>query len=224
MNPIVKKVLNIALDVLIAILVIFAVLISMVAISSNANNNVPSVFGYSPFSVQTGSMEPNISKGDYILVEPCDAANLAEGDVISFFAIEQNKKIVKTHRIIDVVKVDGSVLYQTKGDANAVPDDVLVSSGDVVGKFNGKVIPFMGTVMNVLSSKWGFFFIILVPILLFTVYQVYRLIATVLYNKKVEMASFAADRASDDVKEAIIAEYLAKQETDNQSKQDEISE
>ena len=68
MNPVMKKILNIALDVVIAILVIFAVFISMVAVSSNANQNVPQVFGYSPLSVQSGSMSPTFDEGDYIFV------------------------------------------------------------------------------------------------------------------------------------------------------------
>jgi len=211
MNPVVKKTLNIALDVVVAILVIFAVLISMVAISSNANNNVPNVFGYSPFSVQTGSMEPTISEGDYIFVEKCDTAALQKGDIIAFFSLEQGQKIIKTHRIEAVVTAEGSVMYQTKGDHNPTTDDVLVSQNDVIGKYTGFAIPLMGDVMDFLSSKWGFFCVILLPILLFTIYQIYRLISTVMHNKKVDMANDVADLASEDVKEAIIAQYLAQQ-------------
>ncbi len=231
MNPVVKKILNIALDVVIAILVVFAVLISMVAISSNANNNVPNVFGVTPFSVQSDSMEPTFNVGDYIFVKACDskaAAQLQSGDVISFFALDENgKRFINTHRIVSVVQSDSSVLYETKGDNPKYGvDDVLVSSSDVIGKFTGTKIPFLGRVMDFLSTKWGFFCIVLLPILAFTVYQIYRLIATVLYNKKVEMAQDVAENASDDVKEAIIAAYLAQQEEDAQpsEEQDKISE
>ncbi len=219
MNPILKKSLNIVLDIVIAVLVVFAVLISMVAISSNANNNIPNLFGYSPFSVRTNSMEPTICVGDYIFTQQCDnPAALQKGDIITFYAHvedEESKqlvKIVQTHRINAVIKTDDSVAYETKGDRIDAPvDDVLVYPGDVIGKYTGVRIPYIGKAIEFLSTKWGFFCLVLLPILLFTLYQIYRLISTVVYNKKVEMAQDVAENASEDLKEAIIAEYLAQQ-------------
>ncbi len=237
MNPVMKKILNIALDVVIAILVIFAVFISMVAVSSNANQNVPQVFGYSPLSVQSGSMSPTFDEGDYIFVESFESEDevkqtLKKGDVITFWTYENGQRILNTHRIVTVVDNDGTLFYETKGDANTKADDVLITPGDVVGKYTGTSIPCMGDVMDFLSSKWGFFCVILLPILLFTLYQVYRLVSTIMHNKKVDMANEVAELASDDVKDAIIAQYLEQQAleqqtaqpTEDQQSQDEISE
>ena len=237
MNPVVKKILNIALDVVIAILVIFAVFISMVAVSSNANQNVPQVFGYSPLSVQSGSMSPTFDDGDYIFVDTFENAEeakqtLKKGDVITFWTYENGHRILNTHRIVTVVNHDGFLSYETKGDANSQADDVWITPGDVVGKYTGTSIPYMGDVMDFLSSKWGFFCVILLPILLFTLYQVYRLVSTIMHNKKVDMANQVAELASDDVKDAIIAQYLEQQAleqqtaepTEDQQSQDEISE
>ena len=225
MNQIVKKTLNVVIDVIVAVLVVFAVLISISTITASSNNNIPNLFGYSPFSVQTESMEPTFGPGDYIFVKACDdATTLEKGDIISFLSLVDGQKIINTHRIVDVVTTDNSVLYQTKGDNATEPDESLVAPSDVIGEFTGKYIPGFGNVMDFLSSRWGFFGVVLIPILLFTIYQIYRLIATIQYNKKVELANEVADSTSDDVKEAIIAEYLEKQKAQEQEQQDKTSE
>ena len=56
---------------------------------------------------------------------------------------------------------------------------------------------------------------ILLPVLLFTIYQIYKLIAAILYNHKVDLINAANEATSDEVKEAIIAEYLAKQKKED---------
>lgn len=44
-----------------------------------------------------------------------------------------------------------------------------------MGKYAFK-IPYLGAVMDVLSSTWGFLIIIVLPMLLFFIYQVYHLV------------------------------------------------
>jgi hypothetical protein len=72
----------------------------------------------------------------------------------------------------------------------------------------------------------GFFLVILLPVLLFTIYQIYKLVAVLLHNHKVDMINAVNETASDEVKEAIIAEYLAKQKNEEAEKNntEEIAE
>jgi signal peptidase len=77
----------------------------------------------------------------------------------------------------------------------------------------------LGSVIDYLSTQMGFFLVILLPVLLFTVYQIYKLIAVILYNQKVDVIN-AAETASDEMKEAIIAEYLAKQKKEEVATED----
>jgi len=224
-NKVVNKILNICFDIIIVALVLLAVVISISTFTARSNNGVPDLFGYSPFSVQSGSMEPTIKTGDYIIVERCsreEAENLEKGDIISFHTIIEETVTINTHRIVDVIKDGNITYYQTQGDnkeTNPDPDETLVAPGDVIGIYEGTRIPALGKVMNFLNSKWGFFFVILVPVLLFTCYQVYKLIAAIMHNKKVEMVEDAAEGTSDEVKDRIIAEYLAqqKEEAENNS-------
>lgn len=206
-----KKILDIVIDILIVIIVIFAILVSIVSFTAKSNNNIPRLFGYSTFSVQSDSMEPTIDVGEYIFVEDCDTKSLKEKDIITFRTYDNTGKVfINTHRIVDISDVDGTRRFQTQGDNLDEPDILLVEEGDIIGKYVTGV-PVMGTVMDFLGSKLGFFLVILLPILLYTGYQVYKLIVVILHNKKVDMANEVAAVASDDVKDAIIAEYLAKQ-------------
>jgi signal peptidase len=74
--------------------------------------------------------------------------------------------------------------------------------------------------MDFLSTQLGLFLVILLPVLLFTIYQIYKLISVVMYNKKVDMINAVNENTSDEVKEAIIAEYLAKQKKEEVAQED----
>lgn len=109
---------------------------------------IPTVFGYGFAAVETGSMEPAIGKGDFIVVKAEDT--YSEGDVITFLDAEQG--VYVTHRIIQVSPSG----YTTKGDANNVQDAFTVPHGAVVGRVAASV-PALGTVIGFLQTPAGLF-------------------------------------------------------------------
>lgn len=112
------------------------------------NDKVPSILGYKPFIVLSGSMETEIHKGDLIIVKEVDPAELVLEDVIAFRDAEET---ITTHRIIDIVEKDGITYFITKGDNNTSQDQNLVEFGDVEGIYVGR-IPNVGNIMNSLSE------------------------------------------------------------------------
>ena len=222
MNKVIKAIGAAIVDILIVVLILFSVVISISSITSRANNGVPDVFGFTPFSVQTDSMKPTFVKGDYIFIEDCNTDELKVGDIITYFTIIDGQRVVNTHRIVEINDNNGLIQYRTQGDnkeTNPEVDKLMLSPGDVIGKYNGTRIPKLGSVIDYLSTQLGFFLVILLPVLLFTIYQIYKLISVILYNQKVDLLS-AAETASDEVKEAIIAEYLAKQKKEEVATED----
>ena len=214
MNKVVKRIGAAVVDIVIVVLILFSIIISISSITAKANNGVPDLFGYTPFSVQTDSMKPALCKGDYIFIEECDSEALEVGDIVTYFTLIEGERVINTHRIVNVYNNNGMIEYQTQGDnkeTNPEPDPLMLAPGDVIGKFTGTRIPVMGSVIDYLSTQWGFFLVILLPVLLFTIYQIYKLVSVVLYNQKVDLINAANEATSDEVKEAIIAEYLAKQ-------------
>lgn len=111
-------------------------------------NTVPSVFGYKPFMVLSGSMESAIHKGDLIFTKIIDPETLKINDVIAF---RDAAGTITTHRIIDIVSENGENQFITKGDNNNSQDKHLVSLEDVEGLYVGR-IPGIGSLMSSLSE------------------------------------------------------------------------
>lgn len=144
----VKKGVGIALRVfLILVAVLLIVYIAYMLIARYALHiPTPTVFGLGGASVVSGSMEPEISVGDYVITLRQDS--YAQGDVIMFYTQDG---VCTTHRIVEIV--DGS--FRTKGDANNAADLFLVGADDVVGKVVS-VLPGVGAVIGFLQSPAGF--------------------------------------------------------------------
>jgi len=139
------------LFMLIACLILIPMLIINLCIIYQAKTNedkVPSIFGYKPFIVLSGSMETKIHRGDLIFVKEIDPISLSLEDVIAFRDAEDT---ITTHRIIDIVDKDGITYFITKGDNNSSQDQNLVEYEDVEGIYVGR-IPNVGNIMNSLSE------------------------------------------------------------------------
>lgn len=217
MNKVIKKIGSAIVSIAIVVLILLSVIISISSITAKANNGVPDLFGFTPFSVQSDSMSPTFNKGDYIFIEKCDAETIQVGDVITYFTFIDGKRVINTHRIVNKYDTNGVIEYQTQGDnkeTNPEPDKLLLSPGDVIGKYTDTRIPMLGSVIDFLSTRLGFFIVILLPVLLFTLYQIYKLVMVILHNHKVDVINAANESTSDEIKEAIIAEYLAKQKNE----------
>ena len=94
---------------------------------------------------------------------------------MTFHTIIDNEYALNTHRIAAIDEVNGMRSFTTKGDNNDVADTHIISDGDIVGKYLF-ALPQMGKVMDFLSSSIGFLIVIVLPMLLFFIYQVYHLI------------------------------------------------
>ena len=136
-----KKTLDIITSVLLVLVVIFAILIVGVRI-----------FGLTPYTVLSGSMEPEYHVGALIYVKKADASELKVGVPITY---TMENGIVVTHRIIEVIDETGvEPIYKTKGDANDTEDGAKVPYSRVIGRpvFD---IPYLGYVSYYVKTPYG---------------------------------------------------------------------
>lgn len=122
--------------------------------SSLVGNKLPMPFGYGAAVVLSGSMEPEMSKGDLIFVK--ETNNFEENQVVVF---QDNNSLV-VHRII---KIDNDTII-TKGDANNVEDEPIN-----INRLKGEVIfciPYVGTVIEFIRTPLGTILILALVILL----------------------------------------------------------
>ena len=163
-----KRIGTIVISVLLWAVILVAALYAFTTMASRDNQNVANLFGYTPLTVQSDSMAPTFRSGDLIFIRPFD--------IICFHTIIDNEYALNTHRIQSIETVGDARSYTTIGDNNnGIADQHVISDGDIVGKYIGHVTG-LGKVMDFLSSSMGFLIVIVLPMLLFFVYQIYHLI------------------------------------------------
>jgi len=102
-------------------------------------------------AVASGSMEPVLHKGDLILIQgvenafeilvaPKDAN--PSGDIIVFHKPTYHPDLI-VHRAVEN-DTDTSYYLITQGDANAGPDGWRVRESDIIGKYTGVKVPWLG--------------------------------------------------------------------------------
>ena len=167
----VLRVINVLATVV--ILVAFVVLLRTVFTPAG---EIPTIMGYGFMRTLTGSMEPAIPVHSFIVVDTDNSQVYQVGDIITFHSSDDALEgSLNTHRIAAIDEVNGMRSFTTKGDNNDVADTHIISDGDIVGKYLFS-LPQMGKVMDFLSSSMGFLIVIVLPMLLFFIYQVYHLI------------------------------------------------
>ena len=159
-----NRISNIIVIVITAIALAFVIYV----MACSAQGKAVKVFGKSVLKVVTGSMEPSIHVGDYIVVEKTDTDALSEGDIISFYSEQSDiRGLLVTHRIVGK-NDDGS--YITKGDANPVSDTVSVPQDKIVGKYTGKARFFIW-VNSFMDVKKLLLLLVVIPMLFISMYE-----------------------------------------------------
>ncbi|MEE0888236.1 MAG: signal peptidase I [Candidatus Saccharimonadaceae bacterium] len=140
-----KLLIKIVQYVVLTVLVLLVVICAAVFIQTKVNpDKIPSIFGYKPFVVLSGSMETEIFKGDLAVTREVDAESLQKNDIVAFRDAENH---VVTHRVVDIIDVNGEKKLVTKGDNNNSNDSDTVRMKDVEGKYLFKLSGFGNLVM-----------------------------------------------------------------------------
>ncbi len=145
-----KKFKNIMRIILISFI---AIVIGLKIYSWNAEtlvgNAMPMPFGYGSAVVLSGSMEPELSVNDVIIVHEDDSYKI--GDIVVY---QKGSELI-VHRIIDIK----DEMITTKGDANNTADEPM-SKKNIKGTVV-LTIPFLGVIVNFLKSTVGIILLVI---------------------------------------------------------------
>lgn len=173
-----KIVGNVAFWVVLGLILVY----SMVALFSEQDSNMRTVFGSSSLSVQSDSMEPTFYVGDLIFIDRTfDVEDIEVGDVITYRLMVNTDNgqvlIYNSHRVIQITEVNGVLKFYTQGDKYA-PDASPVVPNDIVGIWTGSKLSGVGAFADAfigfIKSSLGFFLFIVLPCFGFLVYEVFR--------------------------------------------------
>lgn len=220
-----KSILGVISDILLIIIIVIAIAITVMTFTSKSSDmGIGNVLGYTPFTIQTDSMAPTFKSGDLIIAKEVKNINeLKIGDVITYSTVltDDTGRSVRgnnTHRISDIeYNQDGTIsAFVTKGDAIDTEDNVYVLPDEVIAKqvnsgidengeyMDGLKIASFGSALNFLQSRTGFMICIIIPLALFFIWQIYKLITMFMEAK--------AEDIDEEVKRRAVEEYLAEQE------------
>ncbi|WP_161974967.1 signal peptidase I [Bacillus timonensis] len=149
--------------VFIVFIIISLIIIFPLLLLKNQQGQPPSIFGYKIMNVLSGSMEPLLEPGDIIFVKEIDINQVKVNDVVTY---QKGQQTFVTHRVVDIFENRDDVSFQTKGDANNVSDQDLVTPNQIVGTLKMH-IPNVGSIANVIKSTGGLSLIIGITFIIF---------------------------------------------------------
>ncbi|MGI6329669.1 MAG: hypothetical protein ACOXZR_02270 [Bacilli bacterium] len=119
-------------------------------------------------------------KGDLVLVEEKKIEEISEGDELFVYVVGTK----------GIEKIELGVVSELHYEENAI---TFKNGSTYLMKFVAgeakKVYPELGTYLSVITSQWGFLFIILVPCFLIFISQVYALVIEIKYGGQEENLS-----------------------------------
>lgn len=160
--------------------------------------------------VQSGSMAPAMPVGSLVVTLPAEAYRA--GDIITFK--QEGARAPTSHRVVSARSQDGTVYYQTKGDANEEPDNREVLHGQVLGRV-ALTVPYAGFILDFARQPWGFALLIGLPALVIIFDELFNIFGEV--RKMRRARGRAAQEARADIRppasyawrrEAVVRERL----------------
>ena len=138
----------------------------------------------------------NTKKGDLLIVK--NSNDIRVGDVVYYYAPFNETYIVRSDVIKDKQEDDYSSLYKVERDGS----EMTFASTRVLGKY-ANTYHKIGGILELLETRIGFLFLVLLPIMVVFIYQVYEFIVIVRYE---EVDSDATPKDDTKVKDVVHAE------------------
>lgn len=226
-----KKICGIVANTLLWMFVIFSILITVLVFTAQGSSDgIPALFGKSLLTIQSPSMENTYMYGDMVFMTKItdeDKQDLEVGMIITYHApIDIDKDgitgDINTHRIYSIDHETGIIV--TKGDNNQLPDNqgdtpYTIHRNDVIGVCteDGRLAG-VGNIINFLRSRIGFFICIVLPLVLFFLYELYNFI-NIIVSEKAKRAPLAKE-TEEEIKRKAIEEYIKSQQVNQVSPTD----
>jgi signal peptidase I len=131
----IRRLISTLFNVTVSIVIIVSLLyIISTAQTRNNPTHIPSVLGFTPLTVVSGSMSPGIETGDMVIIRK-GSRNIKPGDIVTY----RLEDILVTHRVQYVSDTNAVEVFITKGDANGIADFKKVERSQILGKYIIKI-------------------------------------------------------------------------------------
>lgn len=172
MKKVVKTIKSAVSFILFTIYFVFALVMTVLLL--NFNDYGITQFGDKSFILVNSKISnEQYKKGDLVIAEHIKVENYKVGDYVFAYKIGADRLPT-----IQLGKVGNVYLEE---DAIAFENGETYSSEYIAGK-SIKQYDKIGSYLSLIESKWGFLFIVLVPVFLIFIYEIYSLIIEIKYG------------------------------------------
>ena len=203
-----KKVLGTILFVLYAII---AITVTVLLLSYNDYNN-SEIGGYTIYIVTDDSLEPTYKQGSILLIKETNDRNVQVGDEIFMYKVLNSSEYEVISTTLQGKTQQGShTVYIVDNEERYASDYFIGKVDDTI------VIEGWGYILNLLESRWGYLFCIVVVSLLLFLQEVFELVMEIKYlNKLKKKEAIEVEAEEDD------DEYDEDEEYDEDDEEEEV--
>lgn len=171
-----KKVLKILMWSVFAIIIVIDVFLTVYLLNYNDYNVAQ--FKDRSFIIMDEDLE-NFKKGDLLLVTKNKNDDIKVGDYVFFYDVKSKEKLVNYGKIQSAEKItETETTFHLGGD-------YPLSSDYIIGKAEtSQIFKSIGSVLVILTSRFGFLLLVILPILVVFIYQIYLLLIELRGTKK----------------------------------------
>ena len=199
-----KKALGTILFVIYAII---AITVTVLLLSYNDYNN--SQFGgYTVYIVKDDSLEPKFKQGSILLIKSTSDKNVQIGDELFMYKVINSQE----YEVIDTTLK--AKTQQGRHITYIFDEDESYANEYFIGKVSDTVvIQGWGYVLNLLESKWGYLFCVVVVSLLLFLQEVFELVMEIKFLGEQKKKTKAVEVKSEEIDDEDVTEKTKKTES-----------
>ena len=163
-----KKGLEIVIGIVVCIYLAVVVFTTGFLLSKN-DYGVSQFLGRNIIVIEDDSLEPDYKEHSLLSLKPVSDADIEVGDKIFYYY--DTKHQIKYTEVTRKEKINDSEVTYT------LRDNTLVSSEYVLGsEKTASTLSILGKILYILQSKWGFLLLVVFPLFLAFIYEIYAIV------------------------------------------------
>lgn len=146
------------------IYIVIAVIVTLLLLAYN-DFKVSQFGNYTLLIMKDDSLSPEFNKGELLILDKDD--EILTGRKVFFYNTVDQKVEIKLATVEEVERVTSTEKTYTLEGEKKISSEYVLGSANTAG-----VIPYVGSVLGVLESKWGFLFLVVLPAIILVINQI----------------------------------------------------
>ena len=165
-----KKVGKFLLEILIGCWFLVAIFVTVCLLSYNSFN-ATTLGKSSLLIIDSDELEPEYMEGDLVVVKRNSDSKINVGDKVFYYNAAKNTSFLIFYNTVQEKE------QVTPSETTFTLNEEKVSGQYIIGRADtAKVYHKLGTVLGVLTSQWGFMFLIIFPTLFAIIYEIMMIV------------------------------------------------